>query len=96
MAGEKVHPAPSWILVQEFLGECWCRQYLNPLVCVEVLYFLLGTYSLLDAAFVVSHLALSEMDSLCKPTTVHTMQETRMRPLRWFLTASGELTPGAV
>lgn len=32
MSGVKVHPAPSWILVQEFLGECWCRQYLNPLV----------------------------------------------------------------
>lgn len=32
MSGVKVHPAPSWILVQEFLGECWCRQYLNPLI----------------------------------------------------------------
>ena len=65
--------APSCMFVRYFcdyqretLGECLYRQYLNPLVCFEVL-ISLCMYSLLGTAFVVNHLALSEMDSLCRP-----------------------------
>lgn len=50
----------------ETLGECLYRGYLHPLACFEVL-IPSCMYSLLGAAFVVNHLALSETDSLGRP-----------------------------
>lgn len=60
------------------LGECLYRQYLNPLVCFEVL-IPLCMYSLLGAAFVVNHLALSEKDSLCGPGGISLQESSPVR-----------------
>lgn len=56
------------------LGEYLYRQCLSPWVCFEVL-IPLCMYSLLGAAFVVNHLALSEKDSLCGPGDI-SLQES--------------------